>query len=196
VVAVWEGIRRKHGAPPDQAKPLMPPQLLDVLDACPTTRTWKTRPAEPDLAGLRDRALLLVGFFAALRRSELAALTIDQLAEHPHGLVLALPRSKTNQYGLDTELIVLPRAGHPARCPVTALHTWLGARRPHRRPGAAPTQQGQPSAAPSPAPRVDQRPRAGRRAPRRPGCHRLQRAFAACRVRHLATVVFGGPSSP
>lgn len=127
VVAVWEGIRRTHGAPPDQAAPLMPPQLLDVLDACPTTRTWKTRPAQPDLAGLRDRALLLVGFFAALRRSELAALTVDQLAEHAHGLVLALPRSKTNQYGLDTELVVLPRAGHPARCPVTALGTWLDA---------------------------------------------------------------------
>ena len=127
VVAVWEGIRRKHGAPPDQAKPLMPPQLLDVLAACPTTRTWKTRPAEPDLAGLRDRALLLVGFFTALRRSELSALTVDQLAEHPHGLVLALPRSRPTSNGLDAELVVLPRAGHPARCPVTALTTWLGA---------------------------------------------------------------------
>jgi hypothetical protein len=74
----------------------------------PTTRTWKTRPAEPNLAGLRDCALLLVGFFAALRRSELAALTVDQLAEHPNGLVLALPRSKTNQYGLEAELVVLP----------------------------------------------------------------------------------------
>ena len=101
----------------------MPPELLDVLDACPHTRTWKTRgrPAEPDLAGLRDRALLLVGFFAALRRSELAALTADQITEHPNGLVLALPRSKTNQHGDQAELVVLPRAGHPARCPVTAL---------------------------------------------------------------------------
>lgn len=127
VVAVWEGIRRTHGAPPDQAAPLMPPQLLDILNACPTTRTWKTRPAEPDLAGLRDRALLLVGFFAALRRSELAALTVDQFGEHPKGLVLALPRSKTNQHGIEAELVVLPRAGHPARCPVTALTTWLRA---------------------------------------------------------------------
>jgi len=63
---VWEGIRRTHGAPPEQATPLMPPQLFDVPDACPRTRSWKTRgrPAEPDLAGLRDRALLLVGFLA------------------------------------------------------------------------------------------------------------------------------------
>lgn len=35
VVAVWEGIRRTHGAPSDQAAPLMPPELFGVLDACP-----------------------------------------------------------------------------------------------------------------------------------------------------------------
>lgn len=44
VLAVWEGIRRTHGAPADQAAPLMPPALDDVLAACPTTRTWATRP--------------------------------------------------------------------------------------------------------------------------------------------------------
>ncbi len=56
-------------------------------------------------------------FVAALRRSELAVLTIDQVAEHPNGLVLTLPRSKTNQTGERVELVVLPRAGNPARCP-------------------------------------------------------------------------------
>lgn len=136
VVAVWEGIRRTHGAPPDQAAPLMPPELWDVLDACPTTKTWRTRgrAPEPDLAGTRDRALLLVGFVAALRRSELAALTIDQVAEHPNGLVLTLPRSKTNPTGEHVELVVLPRAGNPARCPVTALHRWLEAAGVHEGP--------------------------------------------------------------
>ena len=126
VVAVWEGIRRTHGAPPEQADPLMPPELFDVLDACPSTKIWKTRgrSPEPDLAGLRDRALVLVGFFAALRRSELAALTVEQLSQHPNGLVIALPRSKTNQHGDQAELVVLPRAGHRDRCPVTALATW------------------------------------------------------------------------
>ncbi len=126
VLAVWEGIRRTHGAPPEQAAPLMPPELFDVLDACPSTKTWRTpgRGSEPDLAGLRDRALLLVGFVAALRRSELAALTIDQVAEHPNGLVLTIPRSKTNPTGEHVELVVLPRAGNPDRCPVTALNRW------------------------------------------------------------------------
>jgi site-specific recombinase XerD len=127
VVAVWEGIRRTHGAPPEQAAPLMPPELFDVVAACPQTKTWKTRASEPDLAGLRDRALLLVGFWAALRRSELAALTVEQIATHERGLVLRLPRSKTNQTGTQAELVILPRAGRPERCPVTALQTWLDA---------------------------------------------------------------------
>jgi len=126
VVAVWEGVRRTHGAPPEQAAPLMPPELFDVLAACPSMRTWRTRgrQPEPDLAGARDRALLLVGFVGALRRSELAALTVDRVAEHPNGLVLTLPRSKTNQTGEHVELVVLPRAGNPDRCPVTALTCW------------------------------------------------------------------------
>jgi len=126
VSTVWEGIRRTHGAPPEQAAPLMPPELFDVLDACPTTKTWRTpdRPPEPDLAGARDRALLLIGFVAALRRSELAALTVDQVADHANGLVLSLPRSKTNQTGQQAEIVVLPRAGNPERCPVVALERW------------------------------------------------------------------------
>ncbi|MDT0353906.1 site-specific integrase [Pseudonocardia charpentierae] len=71
-----------------------------------------------------------VGSWAALRRSGLtgltglAGLTVDQVTDHPNGLVLALPRSKPNQYGLEAELVVLPRAGHRGRCPVTALHAW------------------------------------------------------------------------
>jgi site-specific recombinase XerD len=127
VVAVWEGIRRTHGAPPEQAAPLMPPELDEVLAACPTTRTWKTpgRSAESDLAGLRDRALLTVGFFGALRRSELAGLSIEHLAAHPNGLVISLPRSKTNQHGEQAELVVLPHAARRARCPVTALTEYL-----------------------------------------------------------------------
>jgi site-specific recombinase XerD len=126
VFAVWEGIRRTHGAPPEQASPLMPPELFDVLDACPTVRNWKRagHASEPDLRGYRDRALLLVGFVAALRRSELAAITTAQVNEHPNGLVLTIPRSKTNQAGDHTELVVLPRAGNPQRCPVQALNTW------------------------------------------------------------------------
>jgi integrase len=127
VLAVWEGIRREHGAPPEQAAPLMPPELFHVLDCCPTTRTWKTRGRgpEPDLAGARDRALLLVGFVGAFRRAELVALAAEDLAEHPNGLVLSIRRSKGNQYGDSPELVVLPRAGNRRRCAVHALEEWM-----------------------------------------------------------------------
>lgn len=131
VAAVWEGIRRSHGKPPDQAPPLMPPLLDDAVAACPTVRRWKSRPDEPALSGARDRALLLIGFWGALRRSELAALTVDQIGAEQllrsgrRGRVLALPRSKTNQTGDRPELVGLPRAERPEHCPLTALDTWL-----------------------------------------------------------------------
>lgn len=113
VHAVWEGIRRDRSQPVDQAPPLMPPLLWDVLDALPE-----------DLSGARDRALILVGFVGALRRSELAALQVGHLAEHPNGLVLAIPRSKTDPYG-EGQLVVLPRSSRPERCPVASLQRWL-----------------------------------------------------------------------
>lgn len=127
VVAVWEGIRRTHGQPPRQAEPLLPPELFTVVDACPITRVWRTRGRAPEssLAGARDRVLLLVGFVAALRRSELADLDVDHVSDHPNGLVIALPHSKTNQTGEQVELVVIPRATNPARCPVRALTQWL-----------------------------------------------------------------------
>lgn len=129
VMAVWEGIRRTHGRPPEQATPLMPPELWDVLAGCPTVRNWKDprRAPEPHLAGLRDKTLLLVGFVAALRRGEIVALDVEDVVEHPNGLVLSIPRSKTNQLGDQPELVVLPRGSTAERCPVRALGEWLAA---------------------------------------------------------------------
>ncbi|WP_082538470.1 MULTISPECIES: site-specific integrase [unclassified Pseudonocardia] len=125
VTTVWEGIRRVHGAPPNQAPPLMPPQLFDLVAATAATRDFRTRPPEPDLAGARDRALLLIGFFSALRCSELCALTVDNVLHHDRGRTLVIPSSKTNQRGEQTELVVLPYASHPDACPVRALDAWL-----------------------------------------------------------------------
>lgn len=127
VVAVWEGIRRRHGEPPEQSSALMPPLLFEVLDACPSTKTWKAknRPDEPDLAGARDRVLLLLGFVAALRRSELTGVRVEDLKQHPKGMVLTLGRSKTNQTGEREDVVVLPRASRPEYCVVTAIERWL-----------------------------------------------------------------------
>jgi integrase len=109
VHAVWEGIRRERAQPVDQAPPLMPPVLWDVLAALPD-----------DLSGVRDRALLLVGFVGAFRRSELARLERTHVAGHPKGLVITIPRSKTDPYGKG-QLVVLPHSSRPERCPVVSL---------------------------------------------------------------------------
>lgn len=127
VVAVWEGIRRKHARETVQSSALMPPLLLRVVDACPREKTWKDpkRAPKPNLAGARDRALLLVGFVGALRRSELVGLTLDRVRRYGDGLVISLPRSKTNQLGQTAELVILPRSRDVEFCPVAALERWL-----------------------------------------------------------------------
>jgi site-specific recombinase XerD len=73
---------------------------------------------------VRDRALLLVGFAGALRRSELVALDVADVTFEKQGVVLALRRSKTNQEGND-ERIAIPYGSDCATCPVRALQAWL-----------------------------------------------------------------------
>jgi hypothetical protein len=67
------------------------------------------RRASPRFAALRRASPR----FAALRRSELAVLTVDQITDHDRGLVTGIARSKTNQTGLERELVVLPRTARP-----------------------------------------------------------------------------------
>lgn len=126
VLAVWDGIQRTHGAPPEQSLPLMPPQLGDVIDACPTIHHRRGKPDQPNLAGLRDRALILTGFVAALRRSEIADIVVEHLGGHPRGMTLTIPHSKTDQQSAG-EIVILPTASRTTYCPVTALTHWLDA---------------------------------------------------------------------
>ncbi len=113
VHAAWEGIRREHPSSLDQAPALMPPVLWEVLDALPA-----------NLAGRRDRALILVGFVGALRRSELAAMAVEHLGEDPRGMVLTIPKSKTDPRS-EGQLVVLPYASRTERCPVTTTREWF-----------------------------------------------------------------------
>ena len=82
-------------------------------------------PIGDDLPGLRDRALLLVGFVGALRRSELAAIEVEHLEERERGLRLTLPRSKGDRESKGVT-IALPY-GSTKHCPVRALRRWLAA---------------------------------------------------------------------
>jgi site-specific recombinase XerC len=76
------------------------------------------------LKGLRDRALLLLGFAGAFRRSELVALDVEDLEPCEAGLRVRIRRSKTDQEGVGTTIAIV--AGSVA-CPVQAVQAWLQA---------------------------------------------------------------------
>jgi site-specific recombinase XerD len=77
-----------------------------------------------DLAGKRDRALLLLGFALAARRSELVALDVGDLEECPEGLRVTIRRSKTDQEGAGAVVAVCRGS---ITCPVAAVKDWLTA---------------------------------------------------------------------
>jgi site-specific recombinase XerD len=111
VRAVNRGIRRHIGTKKGQKSPVTAVALAEMLNF-----------VGADLGGLRDRALLLIGFAAALRRSELVALHVSDLEAHEDGLLLHIRSSKTDQEGAG-ETIAVPR-GEQLR-PVDALQAWL-----------------------------------------------------------------------
>jgi site-specific recombinase XerC len=81
-------------------------------------------PIQDDLRGKRDRALILVGFAGALRRSELAAIRVERLEKTDRGLRLTIPQTKGSQ--TDSVVVPLPY-GQTELCPVRALTAWLAA---------------------------------------------------------------------
>jgi site-specific recombinase XerD len=74
--------------------------------------------------GTRDRAVLLVGFAGARRRSEIAALNLADVRDTDDGLKLHLRKSKTNQTGEAGEVYGLPYSPNPDTCPVRAWRAW------------------------------------------------------------------------
>ena len=114
---VVEGITRARGTRPvRQAAPAVPDVLRQLLAACPQPST---------ALGARDRAMLLLGFGAALRRSELVALRLGDLETVPgRGLRLLVRRSKTDQHGQGQEIAVWANPAYPLLCPLAALEAW------------------------------------------------------------------------
>jgi len=113
VRAVARGVRRQLGLAQQQKTALEIDQLRAVIAQIPG-----------DVRGLRDRALLLVGWAAALRRSEIAALGVSDLRFEPDGLIIALRRSKTDQEAAG-EAVAVPFGTQAETCPVHALRSWL-----------------------------------------------------------------------
>jgi site-specific recombinase XerD len=110
----WRGIRRTFGV---ESKGKAPLRSADI----------RTLVATLDLStpiGVRDRALLVVGFAGAFRRSELVALDVDDVDQSADGLVVHIRRSKTDQEG-EGASIGLPFGSDPSTCPVRTLRAWL-----------------------------------------------------------------------
>jgi site-specific recombinase XerD len=113
VKATMRGIRRTVGTRPTRKAPATAEILQKLLAVFPDT-----------LAGIRDRAIVLLGFAAALRRSEIVALDIDDVEWRRKGIVLHIGRSKTDQEGKGVDIPV-PRGSKLQ--PVAALSAWLEA---------------------------------------------------------------------
>lgn len=119
VKAVLDGIRRDPSvnAGGEEAKDALRTQqvlrLLDVIEQ------MDNRPKAK-----RDKAILLIGFSAGLRRSELAGLKRSDLKfQHP-GLLIEVQRSKSDQEGKGQE-VSIHRSEHEDTCPVFAVEQWI-----------------------------------------------------------------------
>ena len=134
---VLEGVVRTRGTRPQrQAIPAVPDLLRRMLEALPS-------PTAP--LGVRQRAMLLLGFGAALRRSELVALMLRDAERVPgRGIRLLIRRSKTDQHGQGQAIAIWANPNEPLLCPATALEDWLRLRSmaPDLAPGLSAAETG------------------------------------------------------
>jgi len=112
-----EGIRRTHGQPKRKAKALRLEHIAQMVNHLRHLPDSKKKH--------RDMAMLLTGFFGAFRRSELVAIQVSHLVWEPEGLIIRLPRSKTDQQA--TGLTRALPFGASSCCPAKAVKMWLDA---------------------------------------------------------------------
>lgn len=115
VTEMLKGLRRRLGVRPEKKAPAG----ADVLEKMVATLGG-------DLRGLRNRAILTVGWMGAFRRSDVVSLDVGDVRFAPEGLVVLLRQSKTDQERAGQEK-GLPTADNPALCPARSLRAWLGA---------------------------------------------------------------------
>lgn len=118
------GIRRQYATRGDRPRTPRNPLLTDDVLALVTAAREQTTGWVSQVYERRDSALLLMGFAAALRRSELTELTGDDVELYAaDGVHVHLRKSKTDQMG-EGAVFPLPRAKDPLRCPPCAFVRW------------------------------------------------------------------------
>ncbi len=115
VKMVMGGIRRALHVAPSKKAPVTLEELRPMINALPDS-----------LAGKRDRAILLVGFAGAFRRSELVDVDVSDIRLGDNKLTITVKRSKTDQEGKGL-IKVVPALKDKTICPVEALRQWLDA---------------------------------------------------------------------
>ncbi len=113
VRAVWQGIRREKGVATVGKSPTLTADVRKMIEHLPDGK----------LLSARDRALLLVGYAGAMRRSELVALDVEDVVQTEEGLVVTIQRSKTDQVGAGRK-VGIPYGSDPLTCPVRTLAKW------------------------------------------------------------------------
>lgn len=118
VAETLAGIRRLRASPPARKAPILLPDLERIVAGVEVS-TW---PAAP--GGLRNRALLVLGWVGAFRRSELAVLTVADITPHPEdGLHVLVRQSKTDPEA-HGQILALPYARNPLLCAPCAWARW------------------------------------------------------------------------
>lgn len=112
VSRVLKGVKRQCGTPPEQSKAISWKELKRIIAQCDSL-----------MIGLRDAALITLGWASALRRSELVALDIGDLDFVEEGLIINVKRSKTDQDGKGYK-IGIPKAKDDL-CPVETVKRWI-----------------------------------------------------------------------
>jgi site-specific recombinase XerD len=107
-----KGVRRTVGVAPVQKSAALTDDVRAMLDA-----------TDAGMIGIRDRAIILLGFAGAFRRSELVGLNAEDCTFSKDGLTITLRRSKTDQEGTGRK-IGIPYGSNPETCPVRVLQAW------------------------------------------------------------------------
>ena len=111
---VRRGLSRTYGAAPRRlARPLTVEEIRQIVAGIDRTTP----------IGIRDAAIILLGYASAMRRAELVALTLADVEHKPAGLLLNIRKSKTDQEG-HGQVVAVAHGQHATTDPVAALNTW------------------------------------------------------------------------